>query len=129
MNADTKQLELDVVTSQIIACAYRVSNALGAGFLEKVYENAMAVEFRDARIRFEQQPNYLVRYKQEVVGDYVPDFVVAESVVVEIKALDLMTRVHQAQCMNYLRATGLSVGLLLNFGAPRLELKRVVWRF
>ena len=129
MNADVRQLELDATTSQVIVCAYRVSNALGAGFLERVYENALAIELRENRIPFEQQPSYWVRYKEEVVGEYVPDFVVADSVVLEIKATDVLTSIHQAQCMNYLRATGHSVGLLLNFGAPRLGLKRVVWRF
>jgi GxxExxY protein len=129
MNADATQLTLNSMTAKVIACAYQVSNALGAGFLEKVYDNAMAVELEAARMDFVRQPSYLVRYREQVVGEYVPDFVIANSVVVEIKALDMLTRTHQAQCMNYLRATGLSVGLLLNFGTPRLELKRMVWRF
>src|ERR1700704_5257683 len=129
MNADSTQLALNSMTAKVIACAYQVSNALGAGFLEKVYDNAMAVEPEAARMDFVRQPSYLVRYREQVVGEYVPDFVIANSVVVEIKALDMLTRTHQAQCMNYLRATGLSVGLLLNFGTPRLELKRMVWRF
>jgi GxxExxY protein len=102
---------------------------MGAGFLEKVYENAMAVELRHSGLMFAQQPSFLVRYRKEVVGEYIPDFVVADSIVVEIKALDALSRIHQAQCMNYLRSTGISVGLLLNFGTPRLEIKRLVWRF
>ena len=129
MNADVTQVALNATTSKIIECAYRVSNTLGAGFLEKVYDNAMAVELRAARMDFARQPSYLVRYREEVIGEYVPDFVIADSVVLEIKALEMLTRAHQAQCMNDLRVTGLSLGLLLNFGAPRLELKRLVWRF
>jgi very-short-patch-repair endonuclease len=103
MNADVSQPVTNEAT-RVIECAYRVSNTLGAGFLEKVY-------------------------RQEVVGEYIPDFVVADSIVVEIKALDALNRIHHARCMNYLRTTGLSVGLLLNFGTPRLEIKRLVWRF
>jgi GxxExxY protein len=128
MNA-VQQDQLNVITSSVISCAYRVSNAMGSGFLEKVYENALAVELRLSRVEFIQQPNYLVRYRGDVVGDYIPDLVVANSVIVEIKAIDALNRVHQAQCMNYLRATGLKVALLLNFGAPRLETRRFVWGF
>jgi GxxExxY protein len=129
MNADVRQLVVNEVTSRVIECAYRVSNSMGAGFLEKVYENALAVELRHAGVAFTQQPPFLVRYRQEVVGEYIPDFVVADAIVVEIKALDALNRIHHAQCLNYLRATGLNVGLVLNFGTPRLEIKRLVWRF
>jgi GxxExxY protein len=128
MNADAQLIANDT-TSRVIGCAYRISNTLCAGFLEMVYENAMAVEFRHAGLKFTQQPSFLVRYRQEVVGEYVPDFVVSDLVVVEIKALDALNRIHHAQCINYLRATNLRLGLLLNFGQPRLEIKRVVWHF
>jgi GxxExxY protein len=126
MNA-VEHSDLDATTSKVISCAYRVSNTLGAGFLEKVCENALAVEVRCSRLEFTRQPNYPVRYREEIVGDYVPDLVVRGSVVVEVKALDSLTRVHQAQGMNYLRVTGMRVALLLNFGALRLETKRIVW--
>ena len=128
MNA-VQQDQLNIITSKVISCAYRVSNTLGTGFLEKVYENALAVELRHCRMEFIQQPNYLVRYRGDAVGDYIPDLMVADSVIVDIKAIDALNRVHQAQCMNYLRATGLRVALLLNFGAPRLETRRFVWGF
>jgi len=129
MNADTDQGLLDSLSSKIIACSFQVGNALGCGFLEKVYENAMVVELRAVGLSFAQQPSYLVRYREEVVGAYVPDLVVCESVIVEIKALDTLDRIHHAQCMNYLRATGLRVALLVNFGAPRVQFKRFVWKF
>ena len=128
MNA-AKQEVVNDATSRVTGCAYRICNSLGAGFLEKVYENAMAIELRRSQIPFKQQPSFLVRYREEVVGESIPDFVVAESIVVELKALDFLNRIHQAQCMNYLRATRLNVALLLNFGASRLELKRLVWNF
>jgi GxxExxY protein len=129
MNADSRRIQANGISSHVIECAFRVSNALGAGFLEKVYENALAVEFRGSGLEFKQQPLYRVRYLGEIVGEYIPDFVVADTVIVEIKAQAALDRVHQAQCMNYLRATNLSVGLLLNFGTPRVEIKRLVWRF
>ena len=129
MNAELRHLELDAVTSKIIACAYRVSNGLGAGFLEKIYENALAVEFRAARLQFKQQESFTVRYREEIVGEYVPDLIVADSAIVEVKALDDLSRRYEAQCINYLRVTGFPVALLLNFGTPRLQLKRIVWRY
>ena len=128
MNTNTRQ-ELDALSSKIIGCAFHVSNSLGCGFLEKVYENAMAVEFRSTGIEFTQQASYLVRHKGEVVGEYMPDLIVADSIVVEIKALDALNTIHHAQCMNYLRATNMRICLLLNFGLPRVEMKRIVWKF
>ena len=126
MNAVERE-NCDRLSSLVVAGAYRVSNALGAGFLEKVYENAMAFELRAAGLQIEQQAPVHVRYRQEIVGEYIPDLLVERSVIVEIKAIDSLHSIHRAQCMNYLRATGLNVALLLNFGRPRIELKRIVW--
>ena len=84
---------------------------------------------RHSHVGFTQQPSFLVRYREDVVGDYIPDLLVANSVIVEIKATDSLSRVHQAQCMNHLRATGLKVALLLKFGVPHLETRRFVWGF
>jgi len=128
MNA-AEQVDLDGLSSKIISSAYRVSNTLGAGFLEKVYENALAVELRAAHLTFEQQRTTHVRYREEIVGEYVPDLLVENAIIVEIKALDGLNKIHYAQCMNYLRATNMSIALLMNFGVPRLQIKRIVWRF
>src|SRR6266702_2724002 len=87
MNA-VGQDHLNAITSEVISCGYRVSNTLGSEFLEKVYENALAVEMRHSRLDFTQQPRFLVRYREDVVGDYIPDLVVANSVILEIKAMD-----------------------------------------
>jgi GxxExxY protein len=106
-----------------------VSNELGCGFLEKVYENALAIELRLAGMKCDQQRAFHVSYRHEVVGEYIPDLLVNESVIVEVKSVASLSRVHEAQCMNYLRATGLHVALLLNFHTPRLEKKRIVWQF
>ena len=116
------------ISERVIGCAFEVSNALGAGFLEGVYEGALAVEFAGARLGFERQKTLTVDYKGEVVGRYVADFVVEQHLIVELKALSRLAPEHEAQVMNYLKATGLTVGLLLNFGTPRLGVKRIAWR-
>jgi GxxExxY protein len=127
--ADTTREGLDEVTRKIIGAAYRVCSALGPGFLEKVYENALAHELRTSGLRVEQQRPIHVRYNGEIVGAYVTDLLVDECVVLEIKAVAGLERMHHSQCVNYLRATGLRVCLLLNFGRPNLELKRIVCNF
>jgi len=116
------------ISRRVIGCAFTVSNTLGAGFLESVYQNALCVELADQGIAFECQAPLQVLYKDRVVGNFIADLVVERSLLVELKALKLLTSDHEAQIMNYLRVTGLSVGLLLNFGAPKLEIRRVVWR-
>ena len=128
MNAMERE-DCDRVSSAVVAAAFRVSNTFGAGFLEKVYENALGIELRAMGLQVEQQMRIHVRYRQEIVGEYVPDLLVERSVIVEVKAIDSLHSIHRAQCMNYLRATSLSVALLVNFGRPRIEIKRVVWDF
>ena len=129
MNADKRRLELDALTEKIIGCAFTVSNTLGCGFLEKVYANALAHEFRKCGIKFSQQYPIQVRYDGVIVGDYTADLLVEEQVLVELKAVKDFDEIHFAQCLNYLHATGLSVCLLLNFGKPKVEVKRLVRNF
>jgi len=116
-----------LISEQVISCAFEVSNALGAGFFEKVYENALCVEFSRAGIPFCRQQRYGIRYKNENIGDYIADIVVDNKLLIELKALSALNREHEAQVMNYLKASGLRVGLLLNFGTPRMAMKRIVW--
>ena len=116
----------ELVTEKIIGCAYTVANTLGSGFLEKVYENAMAHELRKAGLVVQQQAGIAVNYDGVIVGDYVADLLVENVVLVELKAVKGIDNVHFAQCMNYLKATGLQVCLLINFGTPRIEIKRVL---
>ncbi len=113
-------------TYLVIGAAYKVSSALGSGFLEKVYENALSWELRKAGVIVEQQKSVAVIYDGRVVGDYVPDLLVNEHLVVEVKAVPALEGIHRAQCVNYLRATGLHLALLLNFGRPRLQVARIV---
>jgi GxxExxY protein len=121
--------ELNKITEQIIGCAFTVSNELGSGFLEKVYENALAHELRRAGIRVEQQYPIKVYYDGVVVGDYVADLLVEDCVLVELKAIKALGDVEMAQCLNYLKATNSRICLLLNFGQPRVQVKRIVHNY
>lgn len=112
------------ITRVAIGCAYTVSNSLGCGFLEKVYESALVHELTKKGLRVNRQHTIKVQYDGIVVGDYIADLVVEDRVLVEIKTVDCLASVHVAQCLNYLKATGIRVGLLMNFGAPRVETKR-----
>ena len=114
------------VTDRIIGCAFNVSNTLGVGFLEKVYENALAHELRKAGLKVEQQKAIKVYYDGVVVGDFAADLLVEDCVLVELKVAKAFDNIHMAQSINYLTVTKLKMCLLLNFGKPRLEFKRVV---
>ena len=103
-----------------------MSNTLGAGFLEKVYENALAIELRKADLKVEQQFPIQVTYDNIPVGDYFADLVVENSILVELKTVNKINDLHQAQCINYLKATGFRICLLLNFARPKIEVKRFV---
>lgn len=116
----------DNVSRRVIGCAMTVSNQLGAGFLESVYENALALELQHQGLEFERQKTLNVFYRGMLVGHYVADFMIAGALILEIKALRSLTQNHEAQLMNYLQATGITVGLLLNFGTPKLGVKRIV---
>lgn len=129
MNADERRTEMDKLTERIIACVHKVSNTLGCGFLEKVYENALAIELRKCGLRVEQQRVIKVYYDGAVAGDYIADLLVEECVLLELKAISALEKAHFAQCMNYLRGTQLTVCLLINFGKPRAEVRRVVNNF
>lgn len=119
-------MEVNDITEKIIGCLYQVSNSLGCGFLEKVYENASGIAIAKASLRVQQQFPIQVRYEGVVVGDYFADLLVEELVLVELKTVKAFDDVHTAQCLNYLRATGLPVCLLVNFYRPKLEIKRII---
>jgi GxxExxY protein len=123
MHAD--EVRINALSERIIGCAFRVLNTLGTGFLEKVYENALVIEMREAGLLVAQQKGITVYYNGIVVGEYVADLVVEGIVIVELKASKTLDPAHTAQCINYLKATGLRVCLLLNFAKPRLEIHRI----
>ncbi len=120
----------DERTYKIIGCAMEVHKELGCGFLEAVYQEALEREFKIQRIPYKPQPIVKIFYKGRPLNKtYQPDFVCFDEVLVEIKALGELTGVEEAQIINYLKATGLKVGLLINFGAKSLEHKRLVYGF
>jgi len=117
--------DLVTLTEKVIACAFSVSNTLGCGFLEKVYENALAHELRKAGMGVRQQYPVRVTYDGVIVGDYTADLLVEDRVLIELKAVRALDNVHLAQCLNYLKATGMRICLLMNFGRPRVEVRRI----
>jgi GxxExxY protein len=111
---------------QVVGAAIEVLNGIGHGFHEKPYENALIVEFGLRQIPFKQQPSYDVFYKSQRVGLFVPDLVVFEKIVVDTKVIDRITDFERGQMLNYLRITGLRVGLILNFKHAKLDWERIV---
>lgn len=109
-----------------VGAAYEVANALGCGFLEKVYERAMIRELTSRGFSVKGQVAYAVLYKGFCVGEYFADIVVENRVVVELKCVDQFSKEHLAQCLNYLKASGLRIALLVNFQRPKVQWKRVV---
>jgi len=118
---------LNTITESIIGCAYTVANTLGHGFIEKIYENALNHELSKSGLRVKQQYPIQVMYDGVVVGDYVADLLVNDQILLEIKAVNKIQDAHLAQCLNYLKATGYKICLLINFGKPRVEVKRVIF--
>jgi len=129
MNTDERRLEIDGITEKIIGCAYTVGNELGPGFLEKVYENALAHELQKAGLDAKQQYGIQVTYDGVLVGEFAADVFVEECVLLELKTAKALDEAHMAQCLNYLKATGLQVCLLINFGTPKVQIKRIVRDF
>lgn len=124
IHADERRL--NQITERIIGCAFDVANGLGAGFLEKVYENALRDDLLRAGFNVKQQHPLLVRYRGAVVGEYLADLLIEDAVIVELKVAKALDEIHQAQCLNYLKATGLKICLLINFGKHKIDIKRIV---
>ena len=124
--ARNSRLMLKEEVFAIVGCAFDVINALGHGFHEKPYENALVVEFELRGIPFRQQPQFPIVYKGRQVGVYVPDLIVYDRVVVDAKVIARITDLERGQVLNYLRITGMRVGLIINFSKPKLEWERLV---
>ena len=114
------------LTEKIIGCAYRVYNTMGFGFLESVYEKCMAIELKKAGLSAEFQKPLKVHYEGEEVGDFVADCVVEDTVIIELKSVRALAPAHEIQLVNYLVATNKPVGLVLNFGEKKVEVRRKV---
>ena len=126
MNTNEHELFLKDEVFAVVGCAMEVLNELGHGLLEKPYENALVVEFGLRGIPFKQQPRFDVMYKGVSVGEYVPDLITHDKLVVDSKVIERITDHEIGQMMNYLKITGLKVGLILNFRRSKLEWKRIV---
>jgi GxxExxY protein len=126
MNTDMQDIKYKELTEKIIKIFYKVYNKLGYGFLEKVYENAMIIEFGKEGIQAVAQSSIKVSYEDEVIGEYYADILADDRVIVEIKATRTLASEHEAQLLNYLKATDIEVGILLNYG-PKPEIKRKVF--
>jgi len=128
MNADERGF-FDSLTERVLGAVFEVSNTLGCGFLEKVYERALLRELALRGIRAADQVSFAVTYKDHPVGEYFADILVEDVLVVELKCVERLANEHTAQCLNYLRASGRTLCLLVNFQKPKVEWKRIVQGF
>lgn len=122
---NTTKLLYENLTKEIIGAAYRVYNILGAGFLEKIYENALVVELEKQGLKTIQQHPINVYFYEKIVGEYFADLLIEDKVIVELKAISELTKAHEAQLINYLKATEKEVGLIINFG-DEIKIKRKI---
>jgi GxxExxY protein len=128
MNTDQEKAlrsDHDPLTEIVIRLIFKVANSLGSGFLEKVYENALAIELQAAGLTFQQQVPITVHYEGQMVGSYIADLVVEGRLLLELKACRALEDAHTAQCLNYLKAICLPTCLLINFGTPKPQIKRL----
>ena len=117
---------LNKISEKIIGCAFTVSNTLGSGFLEKVYQNALVIELLNEGLEVEKEKAITIFYQGKVVGEYFADILVNHQIIIETKAVQSLNEIHQAQLLNYLKATKLPLGLLINFGTPKVQIKRML---
>jgi GxxExxY protein len=122
----TSELILKETSFQILAAAFEVHNILGAGYLENVYQKALVKELVTRGLKAEERKAISVTYKGEEVGSYIADIVVNDEIILELKAIESLARIHEAQLLNYLKGTGLNLGFLINFGKEKVEYKRMV---
>ena len=126
MNTTEHKVILGDEVRQIVGCAFEVLNTLGHGLLEKPYENTLCVEFKLRNIPFVQQPRFNVVYKGVKVGDYIPDLIAFDNIIIDTKTIERITDIERGQILNYLKITSCKVGVILNFKHSRLEWERFV---
>lgn len=115
------------LTYRVRGAIFTVYNELGFGHKEQVYQRALQKEFEQLKFSYKKEEDLTVFYKGEQVGKYRPDFVIDEKVIIELKAVDFVQKAYETQLLHYLKTTGFNVGLLVNFGSPRLFIKRLIW--
>lgn len=117
------------LTEKIIGCCYRVHNDLGSGHKESIYKKALAKEFKKEGINYNKEVTLPVKYQEETVGGYRADFVVENKILLEIKAAEYISKIYETQLLYYLKSTGYNLGLLINFGAKKVQIRRRIWTF
>lgn len=122
-------MQFEELTGKILAACFEVSNELGCGFLECVYQNALMIALQEKDLEVEREHGLAVTFRGQEVGQFYADLLVEHSVIIELKAVSALNESHKAQILNYLKATGIEVGLLVNFGTPKLEYRRFENRF
>ena len=126
----TKKAKMEIIYKElsyaIVGMAMKVHRELGPGFLEKVYENALMVLFRNEQIQAEQQSSIKVFFQNEIVGNYVADILVDDKIILELKTVEKITDIHTAQALNYLKATGLHLAIIFNFHSQSLKYERII---
>lgn len=127
IHADQKPLMYADLTYKIRGAVFNVYNELGFGHKEQVYQNALEKEFIEMKIPYKKEKDLNVKYKDEIVGNYRPDFVIDEKIILEIKAVEFMPKTFEQQLIHYLKTTEYRLGLLVNFGQPKLYIKRLIW--
>jgi GxxExxY protein len=126
MITDERRTKLNSLSDKVLAAVFEVSNTLGAGFLEKVYQRALLKELRLRGIRATAEASFAISYKDHCVGEYFADILVEDELVVELKCVERLANEHTAQCLNYLRASCRTLCLLVNFQKPKVEWKRII---
>ena len=119
-------MQYEELTEKIIGCAYRVYNKMGFGFLESVYEKCLLIELKKEGLQAESQKAIIVKYENQIVGHFTIDILVEDTIILELKSVKQIIQAHEVQMVNYLVATGKEVGLILNFGEKKVEVKRKV---
>lgn len=125
----TNKHEFDALVETIVGAVYEVSNVLGCGFLEKLYERALLQELAMRGLAVQSRVPFPVAYKGQPIGDYFADLVVESKIIVELKCVERLSNEHMAQCINYLKASGVRIALLVNFQRPKVEWRRIIYGF
>ncbi len=112
---------------RVVGCIYEVYNKVGSGFKESIYHNALKIEFKDSKIGFEDQPQLPIMHKSKKIGAYVPDFVIEDKVILEIKSVEFMPKIHESQLYNYLKGTNYKLGYIVNFGSNKIGIRRRIY--
>ena len=120
-------MDVNELTYQIRGAVFEVNKILGSGFLEKVYENSLMIEFKNRKLKAKVQVPIKIEYKGEIVGEYFADILVEDWIILELKAVESLQKIHEAQLLNYLKATDYKIGLLINFTYPKAEIKRFIF--